>query len=92
MSSIVGGFAPSPYSSGAYYYEGVKPADLAAWDSQVMPASAKLAGVSDPNTARKRANALKNRPELKAQLAERYPELYGPDAKLPPEKPRKKKK
>ena len=89
---IVGGFAPSPYSSGAFYYEGVKPADLAGFDSRVMPASAPLAGLSDPNNARKRMGALKNRPELKAQLAKKYPELYGPDAKLPPAKPKNKRK
>ena len=90
--SIVGGYTPSPYSSGAYYYEGVKPADLAGWDSQVMPATAKLAGVDDPATARRRASALEHRPKLRAQLAREYPELYGPNAKLPAEKPRKRKK
>lgn len=90
--SIVGGFAPSPYGSGAYYYEGVKPADLAGWDSQIMPATANLAGVSDPATVRQRAGALKNRPKLRAQLAEKYPQLYGPDAELPPEKSKKKTK
>jgi len=89
--SIVGGFAPSPYSSGAFYYEGVKPVDLADWESHVMPATANLAGVSDPATARRRANALTNRPQLKAQLAEKYPELYGPDAKLPAARSKRKK-
>jgi hypothetical protein len=90
--SIVGGFAPSPYGSGAYYYEGVKPADLAGWDSQIMPATANLAGVSDPATVRQRAGALKNPPKLRAQLAEKYPQLYGPDAELSPEKSKKKTK
>ncbi|WP_372898982.1 hypothetical protein [Stieleria sp.] len=90
--SLVGPYAPTPYSNGAFYYEGVKPADLAGWDSRVMPASAPLAGVDDANNARRRMGALANRPELKAQLAEKYPNLYGPDAKLPQAPPRKKKK
>jgi hypothetical protein len=89
--NIVGGFSPSPYSSGAFFYEGVKPLDLAGFDSQVMPASAPLAGLADPKNVRKRMGALKNRPELKAQLAEKYPELYGPDATLDPAKPKKRK-
>ncbi|MCA9135578.1 MAG: hypothetical protein KDB00_02435 [Planctomycetales bacterium] len=90
--SLVGRFAPSPYSSGAFYYQGVKPLDLAGWDSQVMPATATLAGLDDPTNARKRMGALANRPELKAQLAKEYPQLYGPDAKLPQAKPRNKNK
>ena len=90
--SIVGEYAPSPYSSGAFFYEGVKPMDLAGFDSRVMPASAPLAGLGDPNNARKRMGALKNRPELKAQLAEKYPKLYGPNAKLAPAKPKNRKK
>jgi hypothetical protein len=90
--SIVGAFTPSPYSSGAFYYDGVRPADLAGWDSQVMPVDAKLAGVEDAATARKRLGALKNRPALKAALAEKYPELYGPDAELPAEVKRKRRK
>ena len=90
--SIVGGFAPSPYTTGAFYYEGVMPTDLAAWDSRVMPATASLAGVSDPKSARKRLGALQNRPKLKTMLAEQYPDIYGPEAKLPPEPSKKRKK
>lgn len=90
--SIVGEYTPSPYSSGAFYYEGVKPLDLQGFDSQVMPASAPLAGLSDPNSARKRLGALKNRPKLKALMVEKHPDLYGPNANLPPAKARKPKK
>ncbi|QEF98218.1 Trehalose utilization [Stieleria maiorica] len=88
--SIVGEYAPSPYTNGAFYYEGVKPLDLAGWDSRVMPDSAPLAAVGEAKNARKQLRILDNRPELKAQLAEQYPDLYGPDAKLPPAPPRKK--
>ena len=88
---IVGGFNPSPYMTGGFYYQGVKPADLAAWDSEVM--TGILAGTDDPKKAARAARILKNRPKLKAKLAEKYPELYGPNAKLPaPEKKKKKKK
>ncbi|PAY20007.1 hypothetical protein CKO51_07875 [Rhodopirellula sp. SM50] len=90
--SLVGDYAPTPYSNGAFYYEGVKPSDLTGWDSRVMPASAPLAGVDDANNARRRMGALANRPELKARLAEKYPNLYGPDAELPKAPPRRKNK
>ena len=90
--SLVGGFTPSPYTSNAYFYVGVKPLDLAGFDSSVMPSNASLEGVDNPKSAAKLSRVLKNRLELKAKLASKYPELYGPNAKLPAEKPRKKKK
>ncbi|MCA9130067.1 MAG: ThuA domain-containing protein [Planctomycetales bacterium] len=87
--SIVGGYAPTPYSSAALYYGGVEPLDLAGWDSTIMPASAELVGVnSAAMAARITSRVLPNRPALKAKLAGKYPELYGPDAKLPDESPR----
>ena len=88
--SLVGGFKPSPYSSGSFYYKGVKPADLASWESNVM--DGVLAGTDDPKKAGKAVRILKNRTELKAELAKKYPEIYGPDAKLPVQEKRKKKK
>lgn len=78
--SIVGGYAPTPYSGGAYYYEGVKPVELSGWDSQIMPESAKIAGVTDRRTMARFSRVLENRPQLKARLAEKYPDLYGPNA------------
>ncbi|MFK8111178.1 MAG: hypothetical protein AB8B91_03210 [Rubripirellula sp.] len=89
--SIVGTYSPSPYTNGAYFYEGVKPLDLAGWDSGVMPQDAKLAGVDSLNHAAKHRRVLSNRPELKAKLAKTYPELYGPDVKLPETSKNKKK-
>jgi len=76
--SIVGEFNPSPYTTGALYFENVKPADLAGWDSQVMPEDAELAGVGDPKMVKRVMNVLTNRPELKASVMKKYPELYGP--------------
>ena len=75
--SIVGGFKPSPYSTGRLYNKGVKPADLAAWESQVMPEGTPLAGLNGaPKTVSARVRGIvKNRPELKAELMEKYPEL-----------------
>jgi hypothetical protein len=88
--SLVGGYSPSPYNGGAFWYEGVKPVDLVGWDSQVMPASASLGGVDNPQTARRSGKVLENRHELKAKLVTLHPELYGPGAKLLPEPPKKK--
>jgi hypothetical protein len=89
--SIPGKFSPSPYSSGAFYRTGVKPADLAGWDSEVMPSSAPMAKVDDPNSARRSLRVLANRTELKNALVAKYPEIWGPDAKLPPAPAKKKK-
>lgn len=79
---IVGGFQPSPYTTGALYYDGVKPSDLAGWESQVMPADAKLGGLTNPKMVRTVTNAVTNRPKLKAAIIKMHPDLYGPDAKI----------
>lgn len=76
--SIVGGFKPSAYTSGIYY-EGVKPTDLSGWESQIMPASANLGGLTNPKSSRRIEQILKNRPYLRAELAELYPDRFGPD-------------
>ena len=86
---IVGVFEPTAYGNGSFECLGVKPQDLAGWDSQIMPESAKLSNVDTPKSAKKVMRSLNNRPKLKAKLAAKYPELYGPDAKLP-EEPKKK--
>lgn len=87
--SLVGGFKPSPYCTGSFYYKNVKPADLAGWDSDLM--SGDLAGTDNAKSAGRALSILKNRPELKAELAKKYPEIYGPDAKQPEQKEKKKK-
>ena len=87
---LVGPYAPSPFSNGRLYYENVKPAELAAWDSQIMPAEKSLGGVSNPKSAGKVANVIAQRPQLKAKLAKLHPELYGPDAELPAKQKKKK--
>ena len=74
--SIVGRYEPSPYTTGAYFYEGVRPSDLAGWDSQIMPADAALGGFDDPKMARKLKGPLVNRPELRKKLAEMYPDRF----------------
>ena len=81
--SIVGGFKPSPYTTGAFYYENVKPSDLAGWESQVMPADAKLGGLDDRKMKSKNAGALQNRPELKAELEKTYPGIGDREVKRP---------
>ncbi len=88
----VGGFAPSSFTTGALYYENVKPSDLAGWDSQIMPAGKSLGGVTKPKMVRKVMKAFAQRPELKAKLSEMHPEFYGPDTKLPSMKKKGAKK
>ena len=73
---IVGEFAPTTYTSGAYMM-GVKPTDLAGWESRIMPADAKLGGVDSPRFQRRAERILKNRPYLRRQLAEQYPDQFG---------------
>lgn len=45
--NFVGSFNPSPYSSGVFFRVGVKPSDLAGWDSAVMPADAPMSGLEN---------------------------------------------
>ncbi|QEG39557.1 ThuA domain-containing protein [Roseimaritima ulvae] len=65
---IVGDYAPTPYTNGAFFYEGVKPSQLSGWDSRIMPADAPVAGMDDPKSAAKRKRILANRPEMRARL------------------------
>ena len=74
---LVGPYSPSPYTSGAYFYRGVRPQDLAGWESPIMPPTAKLAGVDDPKMIQRKRKVLVNRPQLRQQLASEYPQLYG---------------
>ncbi|MFT5498692.1 MAG: hypothetical protein ACI9TH_004107 [Kiritimatiellia bacterium] len=90
--SIVGGFAPSPYSSSVLFYEGVRPSDLAAFNSQIMPATAPLANVGDAKMRGKVIRVLPNRPALAKKLAALHPELYGPAAKPVQQPPKRKPK
>ena len=89
--NIVGKYAPTPFSTGCYYVEGVKPKDLAAWDSQVMPATAKMGGFDDPKFAGRIPAPLIHRPGLREKLAQHYPEIFGSDVELK-KRPKKNKK
>ncbi len=70
---LVGGYEPSAYSTGSLYRLNVKPADLAGWDSSVMPASAKFAGV-DAKGARL-SRVLVNRHALVKKIKTLHPDL-----------------
>tara|TARA_B100000212_G_scaffold342595_1_gene331074 strand:+ start:11959 stop:13128 length:1170 start_codon:yes stop_codon:yes gene_type:complete len=72
---VVGKFTPSAYNNGVGL-AGVKPIDLAGWNSQIMPANAEIGGLSDPVKVKKLARVIKNRPELRARIATEYPELF----------------
>lgn len=73
--AIVGGFKPSPYTTGAFFYENVRPSDLTGFDSQIMPADAPLGGITNPRMKKKIARALENRPYLKAEIEKTHPNL-----------------
>ena len=78
---FVGDYRPTPYGNGSFFYEHVKPADLAGWETAIMPVDAKIGGIGDRKRASRASRALKNRPELRKKLAEMYPDLFGPNAK-----------
>ena len=72
---VVGGFKPSAYNNGVGL-AGVKPQELASWDSQVMPSSAKIGGLTDPKQVARLGRVIKNRPELRARIAAERPDLF----------------
>ena len=90
--SIVGQFNPSPYSTGVLYCEKVKPADLAGFESSIMPTDAKLAGLSDPNSAWRANAALRARPKLLEKLQAEYPKAGNAKRPKKKKKPPKEKK
>ena len=86
--NFVGGFNPSPYTTGSFYRMNVKPSDLAGWDSSVMPIDSKLKGLDDPSPKMKGRiySVLSQRPEMVKQISKAHP-----DFKLEDLKPAKKK-
>ena len=89
--SIVGDYSPSPYTNGAFFYEKVRPQDLAGFDSGIMPSTARLGGLADPKSNRRVSNVLRNRPDLRAELAREYPEINEDNSQTSSEKSRRKK-
>ncbi len=80
---FVGGFNPSPYTTGAFYRSKVKPSDLAAWESSVMPVDSAFAGLENPNKRMKgRIYAvLSQRPKLVEQIKKSSPDFKPEDYK-----------
>ncbi len=72
---VVGEFAPSAYNNGVGI-SGVKPAELAGWDSRIMPTDADIGGLNDPAKVKRLGRVLKNRPELRARIARERPEFF----------------
>lgn len=73
---FVGKFHPGPNMTGALFRAGVKPSDLAGWDSQVMPEGAKMGGLEEPpnNFMSARIDrVLQARPKLVEWLEENQP-------------------
>lgn len=89
---FVGGFKPSPYTTGAFFRTEVKPSDLAGWDSQVMPAKSKFGGLDNPNgfMSGRIDRALQPRPGLTADLEKNHPgfdrQNYNPQVRKKPKK------
>ncbi|MEM9366676.1 MAG: hypothetical protein AAGD07_11825 [Planctomycetota bacterium] len=65
--AIVGGYVPTPYNSQAFYYGSVRPEDLAAWDSVIMPDLKTLVGL---DRSRNRQAVFQSRPEFLSRLVE----------------------
>ncbi|MEM6690154.1 MAG: hypothetical protein AAF664_12045 [Planctomycetota bacterium] len=63
--NVVGGYEPSPYNNGAFYYGSVKPEDLSSWESTIMPDLRTLQGT---NRSRNRKAVLGARPKLSKRL------------------------
>lgn len=74
---FVGGFNPSPYTTGAFFREKVKPSDLAGFESSVMPLDSRLGGLDKLNKRRQTriAGVLKQRPGIVEQLKKTHPDL-----------------
>lgn len=74
---FVGGFSPSPYTTGSFYRENVSPSDLAGWESSVMPAEAKFGGITGIDKRRKSRiyNVLKQRPKTVSLIKSYDPEF-----------------
>ena len=75
--SFVGGFNPSPYTTGAFYKENIKPSDLAGWESSVMPEGSRLAGLKNPNKRMKGRiyGVLRQRPQIVEQIKKIDPDF-----------------
>lgn len=73
--SIVGGYQPSPYSSGAFFRVGVNPADLAGWDGVVMPEDSKMGNLDAPTKSMSRRinQVLRSRPWVVERLKKSHP-------------------
>lgn len=75
---IVGEFAPSAYTS-VVYYKGIKPLDLAGFESRIMPADALLNGLDTPKFVKRLPRILQNRPYFKKELEQKHPEIFEED-------------
>ncbi|MEO0416060.1 MAG: hypothetical protein AAF226_14020, partial [Verrucomicrobiota bacterium] len=77
--SLVGGFQPSPYTTGSFARTGVKPQDLAGWDSTVMPEAAGFLGLDFDEISSKKAprllRVLTLRPDLVDQIKKQHPDF-----------------
>jgi hypothetical protein len=86
--SFVGGFNPSPYTTGAFFRMDVKPSDLAGWDSSVMPLESKLSGLDATN--KKMAGRIYNiflpRPEMVEKIKKAHPDFDLESLKAKPAK------
>ena len=76
-ADIVGTFEPSAYFNGALYRAGVKPVDLAGFDSAIMPMDALFSGVKDApeKCDPKFARVFANRKELLEKVKTIHPQM-----------------
>ncbi|MGJ8695563.1 MAG: ThuA domain-containing protein [Verrucomicrobiaceae bacterium] len=86
--SFVGGYNPSPYTTGAFFRLNVKPSDLTGWDSSVMPVGSKLSGLDTNNKKMKSRiySVLSPRPAIVEQIKKSDPDFNLEDYKPTPAK------
>ncbi|MEL7496718.1 MAG: ThuA domain-containing protein [Planctomycetota bacterium] len=73
--SIVGKYHPTFYTNGVYV-GGVKPQDLAGWDSEIMPISSPIVGINDKRFLRRSELIFSGRPDMKKRLMKQQPDLF----------------
>ncbi|MGY8694451.1 MAG: hypothetical protein ACKVGW_09685, partial [Verrucomicrobiia bacterium] len=56
---LVGGYVPTPYNNGISI-AGVKPEELADWNSKVMPGDAQFGNLDNPEMVKKYGRVIKN--------------------------------
>lgn len=80
LSVEIGKYIPTFYTSGIYV-GGVKPADLAGWDSEVMPSASPIVGLDNARFKKRAKQILEFRVQQKERIANQIPGYFEPSKK-----------